>query len=282
MIFKRTILTILGLFLFQSMLFSQFQLAGNDSVFEKKLLHEVKQLDQFIGRFNLSENIYGNKYPQEYKDSAKVHLSSYLSARKKILKSLFDFENFKNDTVLIKGFINYVSENSRFISFNDNNWFAEVNTTVQLNGNEKNASIILQIEKNSKDEYKWVIKSVKADFLGFSSKKTEDFINPMSHETYFINLKKVFENTNQVKQYAYKGFKQDDLSIFFYLISQNKIQLKHINSISYQFLQIDNYIFTIDFLNRASFNSGWLISHLIEVNATQKEQYLRDMLNIFK
>lgn len=279
MIIKRTTLTILGIFLFQSLLFSQLQLAGSDSIFEKKLLHEVKQLDQFIGRFNLNENINGNKYPEEYKDSAKVHLSSFVSARKKILKSLFDFENFKNDTDLIKRFINDVSESSGFISFSDNNWFAEVKTTVLLNGNEKNARIILQIEKNSKDEYKWVIKGVKADFLDFSSKKTEDFINPMSHETYFINLKKAFENKNNVIQYAYKGFKPDELSIFLYLISQNKIQLKQINSIRYHFLQIDNYIFTVDFLNRSAFNSGWLISHLMETNASQKIKYLENTLN---
>jgi len=279
---KRTILAILGLFLFQSMLFSQLQLAGNDSVFEKKLLHEVKQLDQFIGRFNLSENIYGNKYSDRFNDSTKVLYSSYVFARKKIIKTLFDFENLKNDTSVIKRFIDNVSDNSQFISFSDNNWFAEVKTTLLLNGNEKNASIILQIEKNSKDEFKWVIKGVKAKFLSLNSDDSKDFINPISHETYFINLKKVFENNNNVMQYTYSGFKSDDLSIFLYLISQNKILLKQIDAISYQFLQIDNYIFKVDFMNRSSFNSGWLITQLIETDKFQKEQYIKNILNILK
>ena len=277
---KKSILFILCLLLFNSGIFSQIATFSADSIFEKKLLHEVKQLDQFIARFNLSENIYGDKYPQETKDSSQMLLSSKVNVRKKVLKSLFDYENSKNDTSLIKNFIKVVSENSKEISFDKGNWFAEVNTIVKLNGNEKNAQIILQIEKNSKKELKWVIRGVKADFLNFSSKVTEDFINPMSHETYFIDLKKVFENRHSVRQYAYKDFNPDEFSIFLYLISQNNVQLKQIYSISYHFLQIDNYVFTIDFFNRTSFNSGWLISNLFEVNASQKQRYLEDVLKV--
>jgi hypothetical protein len=282
MVIKKTLLTIISILFIHSWLFAQALSDRSDSVFEEKLLYEVKQLDQFIGRFNLSENIYGSKYPSELKDSLKMHQASYSSVRKKILLSLFDFDNIKSDTSVLKGFINEVVENSRIINFNDKNWFAVVNTTILFNGSEKNSRIILQIEKNAKDELKWVIRGVKADFLEISSKETNDFINPMSHETYFIDLRKVFENKNHVKQYAYDEFKQDNLSIFLYLVSQNKIHLKRINSINYHFLQIDNYIFTIDFFNRSAYNSGWLISNLISATESQKEQYLENVLYISK
>lgn len=282
MVIKKSILTIISFLLINSWLFAQALSDRSDSVFEEKLLYEVKQLDQFIGRFNLSENIYGKKYPTELDDSLRMHQVSYSSVRKKILLSLFDLENIKNDTSILKSFINDVIINNRIISFNDKNWFAEVNTTILFNGNEKNAQIILQIEKNSDDEFKWVIRGVKADILEMNSKETNDFINPMSHETYFMDLRKVFENKNHVKQYAYKEFRQDNLSIFLYLISLNKIQLKRINAINYHFLQIDNYIFTIDFFNRSAYNSGWLISHLLMVDKLQKDQYLEEVFKINK
>jgi hypothetical protein len=277
---KKIILIFLNLLFFNSVILSQISTLNSDSIFSKKLLYEVKQLDQFIARFNLSENIYGDKYPQEIIDSSQMHISSRVNVRKKVLKSLFNYENNKNDTVLIKSFIKDVSENSKEISFDNGNWFAIVNTTVKFDGIEKNAQIILQIEKNSKQEFKWVIRGVQANFLDNNTKITADFINPMNHETYFIDLKKIFENKNSIKQYAYKDFNPDELSIFLYLISQNKIQLKHIYSISYHFLQIDNYIFTIDFFNRSSFNSGWLISNLMEANADQKKQYLKNVLKV--
>jgi len=282
MLNRKTILIVIILLLFNSWLFAQALSVRSDSLFERKLIYEVKQLDQFIGRFNLSENIYGNKFTEELKDSTRMQKESYSSVRKKILLSLFDSENIKNDTTVIKSFINDVVENSSIISFNDKNWFAEINTTILFNGTEKNARIILQIEKNSEDELKWVIRGVKADILEMNSKETNDFINPMSHETYFIDLRKVFDNKNHVSQYTYKEFKQDNLSIFLYLVSQNRIQLKRINSINYHLLQIDNYIFTIDFFNRSSFNSGWLISHLLSANTSQKGKYLEDVFNIYK
>jgi len=279
---KKAALILLSLFQLGSLLYGQAFSIDSDSIFEKKLLYEVKQLDQFISRFNLSENIYGDKYPQELNDSSKMFLSSKVNVRKKVLKSLFDYENSKNDTALIKNFIKDISDNSTEISFNKGNWFAEVNTIVKLDGNEKNVQIIMQIEKNLKKELKWVIRGVKADLFSLNSKVTQDFINPMSHETYFIDLKKVFENRNSLKQYAYIDFYPDELSIFLYLISQNKIHLKQINSISYHFLQINNYIFTIDFFNRSSFNSGWLISNLLKADASQKKQYLENVLKVHK
>ena len=281
MFIKRTTLIILSFFLFKSCLFAQITPNNFNSTFEDKLLYEVKQLDQFIGRFNLSENIYGNKYPKDMADSIKKNDLTYISVRRKILLSLFDFENSNNDTSLIKRFVNEMINNSHGIYFNDKNWYAEVKTTVLFDGKEKNAQIILQIEKNSEEELKWVIRGVKANFLDFSPEVTKDFINPMSHETYFIVLKKVFEDKNHIKQYAYKNYRTDNLSIFLYLISQNKIQFKNTITISYHFLQIDNFIFTIDFFNRSTYNSGWLISHLIEANDKMKKQYLEKTLKIY-
>jgi hypothetical protein len=100
----------------------------------------------------------------------------------------------------------------------------------------------------------------------------------MNHELGFMGLFNAFNDYENISEYAYKDFIPDDLSIFFSLVKSNEIQYVRVNSIQYHFLQIANWVFTVDYFNRASSNSGWLISAVTSISDLEKVVYKKNIL----
>jgi hypothetical protein len=252
----------------------------------ERFVKEVKQLDQFFKRFNNTEDLFTGElksketYLNEKKDRIK-----FQTERKKSLITLLNH----SDSALIKNkgtadFINYAGDDSNHVElgYYDEDWYAKVECTFKYRGQKQALPLILKREGNPELGYKWTITGVDLPFLSLNPTPADSikFISPMNHEVGFMDLFKVFRDNQNILQYTSKGFVPDQFSVFLYLIKNGEIQYLGVNSIQYQFLQLKNWLFTVDYFNRASNNSGWLISLIVPMSDTEKENYKKNVLKI--
>lgn len=258
---------------------------------------EVKVLDEFIDRFNKDTS-------SEFLSNLRNIYRGKLPPRSTMVKSLFD-RNQKWDTSLVKNFALTVTKKGapRFIHFNDNDWYAHVRCKVTYQGKSKQLDLILKVEEGINHSEKWVIVSAMADFLKFKYPKsgsnvpvprlcgsdlrdpnnqTTVFLDPMSHGTNFINLYQAFEDPPKFKDYLYEGPLTEQIQLLMKLVNEKSIRFDYVQHISYHFLQLPGYIMVVEYFNRNSKNSGWLISNLLKVNYRSKPVYKNQFLNVLQ
>src|SRR5450432_2255596 len=107
---------------------------------EKHFIYEVKQIDEFIERFN---NDTGSFIRKAY----KTYHVKYTISRPKLIKSLFNYETKSWDQAIIDNFVKDVTltQNSGRLNFLEDGWFAEAKCKFQYNGSVTDIPIILRI-----------------------------------------------------------------------------------------------------------------------------------------
>ncbi len=270
----------------------------------QQLLH-VKQLSQFFRRFNLQEDLYGN--PLVSTDSTQYHQNfmkdllkrgwidretlqlpneqQLIIQRKLLIYSLFDWSGTDAFGVpLVNDFIELVAnENCPIkISAFDTDWYAELNCQVVYKGEEKDLQLVMKKEVYPDQSSKWVMMSAYADFLTAytPSKKIDKYIDPVSHETNFISLKRVFSNPAYLTNYRADDYKPDHLTILFELIRSAELQYNYVKQLKFHFLQIPGWVFTVERIEDSNRISGWLISNLIRSNHQYKHLYRKNNLHL--
>lgn len=252
--------------------------------FETLFAWEVKQVDEFIERFNNMDNTLIRQY------SKKVDPLKELD-REKLIKSLFNAENKNWDFNDVSNFINQVNNETEpvLLNFYDNDWYAKVDCSVRWKGKAEKATLILKIDGRDNGSSKWVITGVQANFLqpAMSSAKiqipasqdTTISLNPMSHATDFMNLDLVTKDKQNIANYFKPSAGNNQLlAVFMNECLQNRLVIDKANSISYHFLQVDGWAFEIQQFNRQTKNSGWLINKLLKVTPEDKELYRAQVL----
>ena len=246
-----------------------------------KDLHEfavqVKQVDEFIERFNGDTTTLLYEYTQK-------HFPDEQLDRKSMIGTLFNKERRDWDREKIRQFLNKVSQPAApiYLSYYDDDWYAVIDCNVRYEGKIERAYITLAVQKGKDYSAKWVTRGVHANFLQLLGEDSEEnFLNPVSHGTDFINLKQMFKSDKRyLRSYLYKDFSSGGLPLFINELIEGKIEFEGINSISYHFLQIDDWVFIVSKYLRESANSGWLISDLQPLSKIQKEQYKERILHL--
>lgn len=268
---NRILLTVL--FLLTGPLFLRAQVIGDLLEDESVLYAETKQVNQFFRRFNSEEDGQGEKIYEGNPGYRNNHL------RKKTLPLIFDRETSMIGKSIESKFIKDVtnSKDPIYLDFHGGDWFAEVLINVNYNGLDKVAHLYLKLQEEEVGS-KWVLTKVYFDpfaRLFFKDPQgTDKFLHPMSHELDFMNLAKVFRVESQVEYYAYDNFIPDFLSIFIYEMKMNHIQFEGIQKVKFHFFQVDGYYFKIEEFNRLSFNNGWLITQMEEMDDAAKNELL--------
>ncbi len=245
---------------------------------ENELKIRVKQLSEFMSRFNYENDFNGQKV-----DTFNIE------TRKKYILSLFDnkmFEESPCDSLLelVKKFITSVCQKEQFLKFTDHNWYSVAKCKANYKGEDKDLAIILKPEKVKEFEYKWVIFSVKAEFLTLNPQKENPglMISPVDNELNFMDLHDVLKrNSTSVINYAKKDYKVDALTVLFSFIKSEQLKISPIEKVKYHFLQIPNWAFTVEHFEREEGNVGWLISSIRKMNDSQKANYKKKVLNIY-
>lgn len=275
------------LFIFSVIICKSQELSLNSFYSDReRFVKEVKQLDQFFKRFTNREDIFtGEEKSLEAYSKEKNDTLKFQTERKKSLITLLNF----SDSVLIKNrgtidFINQVGNDSNHIEigYNDEDWYAKVECSFKYSGQKQDVQLTLKREGTPELGNKWVFAGIELPFISLNPTRTDTvkFISPMNHEVGFMDLFKVFRDNSNIAQYTSTGFVPDKLNIFLYLIKTGELQYISVNSIQYHFLQVKNWLFTVDYFNRASNNSGWLISSVVPLVDAEKKNYKKNVLNI--
>jgi hypothetical protein len=252
------------------------QLVG-DMDDESRLYAQTKQVNQFFRRFNGEEDEKGNRYYPKDKAYQSIKL------RKKYIGILFDDSNKGINSDLKAQFGKDVLDKNKpaLLDFHGGNWFAEVNTTFTANGKEQPVILFMKLE-NAQLGSKWVIDRVFSDFFAVNflrdTTKVGRFIHPMSHELDFMNMRKAFERTDSIAQFASKKFVPDYLSVFLYEVKKGNLKFKTVNEVKFHFFQIDGWYFELSQYNRTGYNTGWLISNLVKINNETDKKVLSEFL----
>jgi len=243
---------------------------GAGGIDEAKLYAATKQVSQFFKRFNGEEDAKGKRlYPKD-----RAYQSAKL--RKSYFEYLFDNSNTSLSSKYKVSFIDGVlnKDAPKFLDFHSDRWFAEVNAVFNRGGKEENVLLFFIIEKQ-REGYAWVLNHLSYDQHKSIYKKdtsaSRNFMHPMSHELDFMNLHKELRNKNAI-DYTSDTFKPDFLTLFLYELNRGAVTFKTVQSVKFHFFQINGWYFQISEFNRDSYNNGWLISDLVQVNKEQAEQ----------
>ncbi|MFY8005075.1 MAG: hypothetical protein ACOVNR_09520, partial [Chitinophagaceae bacterium] len=244
-------------------------------------LFQVKQIEDFFERFNFLQQ---SPFYREFRKRNRTIKFS----RADFIKSVFDAESKAVPPILMDEFIKQVTQNNQYLYFNDNNWYAEAVGLFSYDKKLIPIPIVLQCKYNYADSsYKWMVINVKLpaslmqnQAVKFSSTKNYlRFIAPSSHATNFISLPKAFVADNDFASYFDDAFlRKKSAAVLYGMLKEKKLQMVTVQSVTYHFWGIDNWIFTVNNQMRSNLNSGWLITSLQKATQAQKQQYINQLI----
>jgi hypothetical protein len=260
---------------FQGNSFGQVVSAPISKQQESDFAFEVKTIDEFIERFNNDQYTLIRQY-------LETNFPRKPISRFDLIRTLFNYQEPLWDKELAAQFVKTVCDTTqeKFLDFYSDTWYAQAECLVKYKGVPKKVTITLQVFVSDRTgAAKWVVVGARAPFLDFSKRlDSKKFLNPISHATDFIGLKKAMEDKMFVRNYLTEKFKESHLNKYLAAVSTGDIVFQQINSITYHFLSLDNWLFTVKEYIRPGRNSGWLIQSLSKRTNAEKEDYKKNIL----
>jgi hypothetical protein len=257
---------------FNSFSFGQYD--SNELSPEEELMRaKTKQINQFFRRFNNEETEKGDRL---YPGNSKYHEPN---TRKKYLNNLFDLQATNISAELKEKFVSQlIAKNTqKFLDFHGGDWYAEVACDFLYRGSSVKLLLFMKLEKEN-DGSKWVLANVYFEEFKFlfstPAPNPKPFLHPMSHELDFMNLHKIFKDSNIIEYFGANDYSPDYLTLFFYEVKKSNLKFETVTGVKFHFLQIDNWYFEVTEFNRNNSNSGWLISNLLQVGKEDKKQFI--------
>lgn len=216
-----------------------FSLSASSQVYfsqpirEEFLKGRVKQVEEFMARFNYEEDWEGKKV-EDTTDSVM---------RSKYLHTLFDYSRFRQRngklSSLAEEFIHRVVKHRYLIHYTDTSWTAIVRCNAIVDGKATKIALFFHTQQVAPYEYRWVVYDATSPLYIKQEKKIPHIsLSPIEHEIGFTGL----------------------LSL-----SSANFKISKIDDICYQFFNVPGYVFTIERIERKnSYNTGWLITKLIK------------------
>ena len=235
--------------------------------------YQVKGVGEFMARFNSDEHL-----------KFDMHLPDSMSQRKKDILSVCNFEisrtipDFENT---INQFIKTIEDNNIKLQFSDSTWFASGEFDVQYNKKQIKLNLLLTPHEARPRRFCWALIDVGGKDISQLADTTKWVgISPTDNELDFIEL----AGKSRTQRGNFPGFRKpgkdiDYLSSFVALVQAGVVTINHCDKITYYFLNVPNYIFTVENFIRESSNSGWLISSILPIDDNQKQSYLKTIFN---
>lgn len=228
---------------------------------------KVKQIDEFIDRFNRAA------------DPASPRQQLY---------RLFDRERPGWDLERVEEFVGQMQHRpgEKSLDFYDPCWYAALECRFSYRGAPKTITLILQNQVAPNGGSKWVIVSIPESLDGVycddipEAKDAGFYLHPMSHVTNFMELERAFADTENLQNLFDPRNQEMDFLAFKHGLLNGTLKYQYHDRITYHFLQLDNWIFTVDYFPRQHANAGWLISSLMKATEAEKERYRAKKLNL--
>ncbi len=229
----------------------------------------TKQVNQFIRRFNGEETLRGQRLLPTDRNYHGDRL------RKRFLPQLIDQQN-KQVADQLQAFGERVldANDPQFLDFYNPNWFAEVRTMVDYQGKQMPMTFFLTLEEVN-GGWKWVIDRINFapyDKLFNMNHAPKKFLNPMSHELYFMPLEKAMNHPENLEDYIQKGYQPNTLTVFLADMKRGLLKFERVSQVNLHFFQVKGWYFQVSEINRAGKNAGWLMTNLVQADQPTKEK----------
>ncbi len=234
-------------------------------------LARIKLVSEFMNRFN------GLESHPDLQDSDSVRTRNY---RMLLDLSSDVFSNPEGQKSAIE-FIDSIDTFRPKLLFNDGEWFARARCVGSLKGKEVKFDVFLSVEERKADMYKWVISNVDGAVFDLApySEKSRVFLLPNENEMDFMVLPELTKGRDEdITLYAPKNWRISPLTAFFTLVYYGDLEIEYVEEVTYTFMQVPGYIFTIREFVRDSSNSGWLISEWFKADAVRKELLKKEII----
>lgn len=235
--------------------------------------YQVKGIGEFMARFNSEEHL---KFDMQLPDSMTQRKKDILSVcNYEISRTIPDFEN------VINGFIKAIEDIDLKLQFSDSTWFASGEFDIQYKKIPIKLNLLLTPHEARPKRFCWALVDVGGKDVNLLADTTKCVgISPTDNELDFIEL----AGKSKTQRGNFPGFRKpgkdiDYLSSFVALVQSGVVTINHCDKITYYFLNVPNFIFTVENFNRESSNSGWLISSITPIEENQKQSYLKAVFN---
>lgn len=246
---KKLIIFVFGIIWGSHITFSQVIGEINTDPIDYRL--KVKQLDEFMRRFNLQD------VPSLFQNEDTLLQETYS------MTAVFDFQLVKNRQNEVREFVATMLDNKVKLNYTDSNWIAVAHCNAIYKGKETTLTLELATEKVKDFIYKWVIIGASGEILELKPLKQNPglAISPVDNEVNFISLKHITSKEGQnILNYKGKSAQLDAMSVFFALVNSGQLQIKNVQQLEYKFIIAPFYEFTVRNFIRDAMNSGWLIA----------------------
>jgi hypothetical protein len=223
----------------------------------------VKQFSEFIDRFNYQSDWKGNAITDDFKE--KVPRDNYILY-------LFNLEDKRitnpNDSIYrlqCEEFVKYIvlPDNPKTINLYSGMVKVHAKTNITYLGKESSVLIEMIPEVMPDRSAKWSISRVETNLFEFVNDSIRThFIAPNSHETNFINLRKLNRTENPI--YYFSSITMDPTIMFLSEVARKKINIKNVEQIVY-LIEFPEWKIWVQEFNRTSTNSGWLIGDVKKI-----------------
>lgn len=210
--------------------------------------YNVKQIDEFILRFNLKELLIQPEQSNSYERDNRT--------------LLFDKDYYLGNSDNLKEFLTSIEEQKTVLSFYDSTWYAIAECNVTFQGKKDRITLFLQTEQVVDDIYKWSIVDAHGTLLDLVPKTKSDRIRllPTDNEVNFIALQSATTtNAPNITLYSSKAHANDRLSVFNCLVYNKLLKIDNVQELTYCFTQVKGYKFYVRNFTRNQKNAGWLI-----------------------
>lgn len=244
--------------------------------FDETFAYRVKQIDEFIERFNDTDETLIKKY---IKDQYQADIT-----REELVMSLFDLSRKNWDQALVIKFLEDVVHASRppYLSFYDSDWYALVVCEGLYHGKNVEFDLTLAVNYHKeRNAASWMVKGLHASFLNVPGEvQSGVMLNPSSHGTDFIELIHIFTTPEKYMASTPQVSHPASLSYLLEEVQRKNFEFKHVTNITYHFLQLNNWIFKVQDFPQRQNNAGWLISELLPADIHDKEKYCLEVLHL--
>jgi hypothetical protein len=278
----RCLLWICFLFACISSSATQAQSVESNAQREKIFAFEVKQIDEFIERFNDDSSSFIRQY-------LKTNYPDVAVDRATLVHNLFNLDNKNWNQQDTADFCSQALDTNGpvHLDFYNQDWFAEAFCHCSFKGKPAEAIILLKVNTDSAGGAKWIIydaycnlipATTDADSLTLADPGNK-FLNPISHATNFIGLSRALKDKAHIRDYLDSNFLSSGRSrSFLQALLDGSLRYDYVKSIRYHFLEVNGWVFTVNYFRREAANSGWLISNLMRANDQQKLTYRAELI----
>lgn len=245
----------------------------SDEEFQNDARHRVKLLEEFMARFNGEEThemVVGE-------DSLKDKLNLlYLMNSKMFAANKDSMLQISNE------FTDSIHANKTKLFFDDDQWFAEVKVNCIYMNKETQITLFLSPEQIKPFQHRWVIVGAQGKVLALDPSRRNHGLDilPNNHEIGFMALPKIhLLGNDKILNYAAADYHTDQLTVFYTMVYTGVLKMNNTGEITYHFLEVPGFVFTVERYVRKGFNSGWLISKIKKIDEAAKFNYYQKCIS---